>query len=371
MSEASALVAAFKADPDRQFSETEAETLALAAPSDLWAAKAAAIHFFRKQDLARSVELMTDVAQREPSSENVKNVAVALRSQRRFEEAVAWLEARRDAIDPIELNDLLCSLATRLGDRAKAVRYGDETLRLKDAAIPPAEPREPVIRDYRPDERSRNVIAFSLWGANPRYLGGALTNATVARYLYPGWTPRFYVDSSVPEALRKSLEHNGAQLVMMDHLPAAKFGLFWRFLVEDDPSVDLFVIRDADSVLNLQERWAVGDWLSSGKAFHVMRDSPQHSELILAGMWGAHRGNIGEMENRVKAFVAAAGRVANYTTADQHFLRRQIWPIARQSLCTHDSHFNFMAPRRFDEDFRLPSWMHVGQNDWVHFKATP
>ena len=37
------------------------------------------------------------------------------------------------------------------------------------------------------EERSRNVIAFSLWGSNPRYLRGALTNATVARYLYPGW----------------------------------------------------------------------------------------------------------------------------------------------------------------------------------------
>lgn len=371
MSDAGALVAAFKADPNRQFSDSEAEVLARAADDDLWAAKAAAIHFYRKQDLERSAELMTSVATREPSSENIKNVAVALRALRRYEDALAWLEDKGKAVDPAELADLLCSLATRLGDLEKAIRYGDEALALKDAAVPRVDPREPVIHEYRRDERSRNVIAFSLWGNDARYLKGALTNATVARYLYPGWTARYYVDSSVPEPFRKALEQNGAQLVMMDHLPAAKFGLFWRFLVEDDPSVDLFVIRDADSVINLQERWAVADWLGSGKAFHVMRDSSQHSELMLAGMWGAHRGNIGGMEERVRKFVAASANVANYIVADQHFLRQQIWPLARGSLCTHDSQFNFMSPRRFHEDFRLPGWMHVGQNDWVHFKATP
>ncbi len=80
---------------------------------------------------------------------------------------------------------------------------------------------------------------------------------------------------------------------------SASFGLFWRFLVEDDPDVDFFLVRDADSVMNIKECAAVEDWLASGKAFHVMRDLPIHAELILAGMWGAHRGNIGNMRQRI------------------------------------------------------------------------
>ncbi|HYI43240.1 MAG TPA: hypothetical protein VD768_06430 [Sphingomicrobium sp.] len=369
MSNAKALVAEFKANPNRLFSDSEAEALAGAAGDDLWAAKAAAMHFYRKKDLPRSLELMASVAEREPTGENIKNVAVAMRAAGRFKEAVQWLEARQGALDPIELNDLLCSLATRLKDYEKAVRHGDEALRLKDAAAPRIEPREPLVHAFDPEKRTRNVIAFSLWGSDPRYLRGALTNATVARYLYPGWTARFYVDSSVPEPFRKALAQNGAEIVLMDRLPAAQFGLFWRFLVEDDESVDIYIVRDADSVLNVQERWAVGDWLKSGKAFHVMRDSSQHSELVLAGMWGAHRGNFGGMERRVREFVASAPRAANYVVADQHFLRQAVWPVARSSVCIHDSHFNFMSPRRFSADFSLPSWMHVGQNDWVHFKA--
>lgn len=366
MTDAEALTAAFRANPNREFSDAQAETLAAAADEDLWAAKAAGLHFFRKQDLPRSLDLLLTVADREPTSENVKNVAVMLRRLGRFEEAVRWLEQKGSFIDPIELNDLLCSLATRMKDHEKAVRYGDEALRLKDAAVPKVEPRTPIIRPYDIESRSRNIIAFSVWGKDKRYLEGALTNAIVARHLYPGWTPRFYTDSQTPKPLRDLLEQAGAQVVLMDRLPAARYGLFWRFLVEDDPAVDIYIVRDADSILNVQERWAVSDWLKSGKAFHVMRDSRQHSELMLAGMWGAHRGNIGDMESRVRAFVAATANIGNFTIGDQHLLRNQVWPIARDSVTIHDSYFNFMSPSRFSEDFRLPSGMHVGQNASVH-----
>lgn len=69
-------------------------------------------------------------------------------------------------------------------------------------------------------------------------------------------------------------------------LPANRYGLFWRFLVEDDRDVDIYVCRDADSVPTIRERVAVQDWLNSGQPFHVMRDFLTHSELVLAGLWG-------------------------------------------------------------------------------------
>ena len=132
--------------------------------------------------------------------------------------------------------------------------------------------------------------------------------------------------------------------------------------------MDIYLVRDADAVMNIRERWAVADWLKSGKAFHVMRDHPQHSELILAGLWGAHRGNIGGMEREDRESVRAGGRMGNYLDHDQHFLRNVVWPVARTSVKIHDEHFSFMSPTRFSPDFPLPRPMHVGQNDWVNFR---
>ena len=364
------LTAAFRADPNRIFTAAEAETLAAAGEGDLWAAKAAALHHFRNGDFERALTLMTSVVEREATPENVRNVAVALRSVGRAQEAVDWMESRKHGFDRIEYHDVLCSLLVRLGRITEAVAHGDRALVLKNEAAPSRGLPDPVVRRFDPGRRSRNLIAFSIWGGDVRYLNGAITNAIVARYLYPGWTARFYTDASTPAPFRDALVQNGAQVVMVEDLPADRFGLFWRFLAEDDPDVDIYLVRDADSVMNIKERWAVADWLKSGKAFHVMRDNPQHSELMLAGMWGAHRGNIGGMRERIEDSVEAGRNVGNNMTLDQHFLRNVIWPIARNSVKIHDDYFDFLAPTRFSTDFPLPGAMHVGQNDWVNFRKS-
>ena len=343
--------------------------LAAAAGGDLWAAKAAALHHFRNGDFEPALALMQSVVEREANPENVKNVAVALRSVGRIQEAVEWMESRERRVrsDRISRRALLAPGAARQdsrGGRPWQSGARPQGRRPRPGPICPI----PSSGHSTSAGASRNLIAFSVWGDNIRYLNGAITNAIVARYLYPGWSHASMPTRARRQAFRDALVQNGAQVVMVEDLPADRFGLFWRFLVEDDPDVDIYLVRDADSVMNIRERWAVADWLSSGKAFHVMRDHPQHSELILAGMWGAHRGNIGGMRERIEACVRAGSNVGNNATLDQHFLRNVVWPIARNSVKIHDDYFDFMAPTRFSTDFPLPGAMHVGQDDWVNFR---
>src|SRR5690349_21515681 len=96
-----ALAAAFRANPDRIFSDREAEALIAASDYDIWAAKAAALHCFRRGDLERALAFSRSVMEREPSAETVKNVAVTLRDLGRHQEAVDWIEVRKDLFDPI------------------------------------------------------------------------------------------------------------------------------------------------------------------------------------------------------------------------------------------------------------------------------
>ena len=51
--------------------------------------------------------------------------------------------------------------------------------------------------------------------------------------------------------------------------------------------VDVAVFRDLDSVVSEREIAAVGQWLNSKHAFHIMRDHPNHGAVpMMAGMWG-------------------------------------------------------------------------------------
>ena len=99
------------------------------------------------------------------------------------------------------------------------------------------------------------------------------------------------------------------------------------------------------------------------------------SDLLLGKeahrLQGAHHGNIGGMRGKIEACVRAGRNVGNYRNQDQHFLRTEIWPVARNSVKIHDDYFDFMSPTRFSPAFALPRPMHVGQNDWVNFRWIP
>ena len=53
-----------------------------------------------------------------------------------------------------------------------------------------------------------------------------------------GWTIRFYVDETVPPSVIQQLEANGAEIVKVGDSQGSIAGMFWRFLVADDPTVD-------------------------------------------------------------------------------------------------------------------------------------
>lgn len=53
-----------------------------------------------------------------------------------------------------------------------------------------------------------------------------------------GWVARFYVDDSVPSRVIDSLTSKGAEIVRVEGMRGSIAGMFWRFLVADDPEVD-------------------------------------------------------------------------------------------------------------------------------------
>ncbi len=351
-------------------SPEEVDALEAESAHALIARKMLGMHYFKTGAYTKAADHTRVVFDQDPNAETARNLLSALERAGNLDEAIAFAEAQGDVFDPIERADRLCSIFVRQGKIEAGVAAGTKALELKDALTAPLERPQPVTRPFDPTKPARNVISFSLYGEDPRYIRGAQHNTVVARYLYPGWTPRFYVDDSVPMAVCEALIREGAQIRKAPKLPAHTYGLFWRFLVEDDPEVDYYIVRDADSVMNIRERAAVEDWLASGAPYHAMRDYPSHSELLLAGMWGAQRGNLEPMGKRILAFVKGAATRLNDRVSDQRFLRDEIWPLVRRDILIHDAWFSFGTTRKFRDEFTLPWPMHVGQNDWVRFRPT-
>ena len=134
--------------------------------------------------------------------------------------------------------------------------------------------------------------------------------------------------------------------------------MFWRFLVADDPTVDRYIIRDSDSRLNARDRFAVEEWIDSGKCIHNCRDHVNHVRTMNGGMWGGKKGCI--------PGASIAERAANFGKdkymQDIYFLENIIWPLVKDDQMSHDAYscFKFPNARPFPTQ-RDENYQHVGQ----------
>lgn len=234
--------------------------------------------------------------------------------------------------------------------------------------------------------RAHNVIAFSLFGQDPKYCEAAVLNASAAAHIYPHWTCHFYIDHSVPNHVLQRLQQHGAVLHRIDRPNAAMQALqadqglpsppiqpllcdpqghslpgpMWRFYAQDLPGLHRAIYRDADSIINPREACAVNAWVSSGLPFHALRDAPTHTELLLAGLWGATGAALPCMAALMQHFMRKP--LVSLHFADQYFLREYIWPYAKLGLLQHDSVFGFLDAEPFPCDAEYPRShdFHVG-----------
>lgn len=243
-------------------------------------------------------------------------------------------------LDPREMNvlDGMAQACGDLGQLDEAREFGLKSLALKDELFSPAA-LPPLLAEDRSPPGALYVVSFSLFGDSPRYCETAILNIEAARQIFPGWLCRFYVDATVPEHVTRRIAERGGQVVTVGEADRAVIpGLMWRFLALEDPLVRRVAFRDADSLISERERGPVEGWLASGKSFHVMRDYHTHTELILAGMWGAMAWPLRDIRARMLDYLCAG---CHPTHVDQHFLRSRIWPLIRDDQLGHDRIFGF------------------------------
>jgi len=187
------------------------------------------------------------------------------------------------------------------------------------------------FQDIKPGNNKKKVVSFGLYGNDTTkpYLQGAINNTRVfgEGQLFSDWQCRFYVDDSVDGRIIQQLRA-ACEVLDVSHLPIAKRvrGMFWRFLVASDPTVDRYLVWDADSPLTKRVREALETWQREGSEFLVMRDHYQHCSFpILGGLWGG-RVVVADMEDRIVRFIANGLQTRQEAYLDDmRFLTRYLW----------------------------------------------
>lgn len=211
---------------------------------------------------------------------------------------------------------------------------------------------ERVIKSRRPQE-SRKVVSFCVFGDDDdsRYARGAVANARLARALYPDWRAIFYVGGETATATLEELSSWGAEVRVCSTRATGRQLQLLRYAPCGEIGVEACVVRDADARLNAREAAAVGQWLASGKPFHVMHEAPHDERFVYGGLWGVrsepetYDAPLPELHFALAEFVATQS--SRLKQDDMAFLELYLTP----GLCAENTmHHAADVRARFIED---------------------
>eukprot|EP00607_Mallomonas_marina_P000885 CAMPEP_0182437496 /NCGR_PEP_ID=MMETSP1167-20130531/85083_1 /TAXON_ID=2988 /ORGANISM="Mallomonas Sp, Strain CCMP3275" /LENGTH=424 /DNA_ID=CAMNT_0024630437 /DNA_START=130 /DNA_END=1401 /DNA_ORIENTATION=- len=185
--------------------------------------------------------------------------------------------------------DVALAIAKEKAEEREALREDKELISLISTY--------PLSLSLSPPEKW--VISFGLYGGKEKYTVGAIRNAEIAKIYFPGWICRYYVTSDVPETIITRLTELGSEILPVPKGMGYASGMFWRFMVGADNTVDRYIVRDVDSRLNARDRIAVEEWIQSKVPFHILRDHVNHCLPINGGMWGGVKGALPDLESMI------------------------------------------------------------------------
>lgn len=169
-----------------------------------------------------------------------------------------------------------------------------------------------------------------------------------AEHFYPDWRVRVYyhnLNMTFDEMIQLEKRFpnvdfcDACNIPFLGNVTSYMSGRFHRFIPLADRFVDAYMSRDVDSPILQREVQSVDEWTFSDKSFHIMRDHPDHYDVILAGLWALKIGQEQRIRNELRNHLLSKSlmRCYNPMTGDQDFLKDYLWPIAEKQSIQHDS----------------------------------
>ena len=207
----------------------------------------------------------------------------------------------------------------------------------------------------------KQVISYSLYGNQMRFLVGAIKNAELAQRFFPGFTVRYYYGRSVPRWVLSTLNiFPHVELIKVDE-PEDNIARTWRFMACTDMGVDVVLSRDVDARLSLREAEAHQEFMDSQFGFHIIRDHPTgHGYLISAGMFAMKTEKWGNLMHQL----LTQHDFRDEYMADQNFMTGMFYPHIAGDCLVHDEYYNYQpsppSEKRIIKRRRLSSMCHIG-----------
>ena len=140
------------------------------------------------------------------------------------------------------------------------------------------------------------AFSFCIYGNSPKYCQGLIENLEIINTYYPDYYIYIYTYFNVPKEYIDKYE-TFKNTILIKSKRYNQPNMFDRFfLLDDEPTVDIMIVRDTDSRVHQRDRYCIDHFITSKFLCHTIRDHGYHHAHIMGGLWGLKRNNIIQLD---------------------------------------------------------------------------
>lgn len=183
------------------------------------------------------------------------------------------------------------------------------------------------------------AFSFCIYGDLKKYCQGLVENLEMINEHYPDYYIYIYIYDNVPsQYIEQYQKYHNVVLIKSDryHQP----NMFDRFfLLEDEPTIDIMIVRDTDSRVHQRDRFCIDHFIRSKFLCHTIRDHGYHHAHIMGGLWGLKRNNFVQLKLLYKQYEKEQQN-PNYLQYryDMNFLSSYFYKYIYDSLIVYTFH---------------------------------
>lgn len=182
------------------------------------------------------------------------------------------------------------------------------------------------------------VFSFCIYGEKKKYCQGMIENLELIQQYYPEANVYIYYYHDVPsDYIQQYQSYSNVSLRTTPNFQRPNM-VDRFFVLEDDPSVDVVLIRDSDSRIHARDRSCINHFLESAFLCHTVRDHHLHHSPILGGLWGMKQGaldvDMRQLYEEYISHVQTQSPIHEYGH-DMFFLRYCVYPRVVKSMVVY------------------------------------
>lgn len=216
-----------------------------------------------------------------------------------------------------------------------------------------------LIEESRKIIKNKKIFSYCVYGCDKKYCLGMIKNIEQIIDIFPNFEIWITIGSDVPtHYIDKYKSYNNVHLIYSKYSTGRITAE--RFLCIDDPTIEVMLVRDADSRFNERDIWCINHFIKSDYKAFTIRDHKYHFQEIMAGQCGIKRIAGLNVRENYNFFVKNKNGNVDYYYSDQEFIINSVYFPYKSSFIAYtsfnvfesdDNVINIPISSKSDEDF--------------------